>query len=256
MVNDLRAHRLTGLSASSPLIAHALTTWRDYFRFLRRPVLPDSRVAFGRSAVADVALLLVLDLVIVAAFLATVALAERGGVQLPQPIPDDWSPREWFVLAVLIAPPLEEWLFRAGLSGSRRSLIGVAIAWLSFLTLTMAALLGADRHDAGWIYLAWAAVTAVLIAFVRRPAVPVKFAQRFPLFFWLSAVAFGVLHIFNYEEPLGLMPLAMVIPQFTGGTILGYVRVKYGMWANISQHAAFNAILVGLHFAWPDQFPL
>jgi membrane protease YdiL (CAAX protease family) len=230
--------------------------WGDYFRFLRRPVLPDVRVAFGPSAVADVALLLILDLFIVSVFLAVVALAENGGVELPQPVSDELGPREFFVVAVLIAPPLEEWLFRAGLSGSRRSLIGVAITWPLLLALAAAALLGTEAHNAGWIFLAWVAVTAVLLALVQRPIVPVKFAHRFPYFFWLSALAFGVWHIFNYEEPLSLMPLAMVIPQFTGGTILAYARVKYGMWANVAQHATFNAIMLGLHFAWPDQFQL
>ena len=96
------------------------------------------------------------------------------------------------------------------------------------------------------------AATAAVMAFQRNSgSVPDRYRRLFPYAFWITSVVFGLMHMFNYGDPLRLAVLLMVIPQITGGMMLGYVRVKYGMWANIAQHVTHNALVVALFYAWP-----
>jgi membrane protease YdiL (CAAX protease family) len=242
--------------ASSAPVRRLLEYWGGYWRFLKSPALPERRIEFGREAVADVAALLLLDIIIAATFLIAVALAESGGVELPQPIDDDLGPVALLIFVVFVAPPIEEWLFRTPLSGQRRSLIGAAIIWPLLFALTAAALLEPlDGREGLLILGAWLLATGVPLAYlVSDRDAPERFKRRFPYAFWLSSIAFGLMHVFNYEQPFALLPVLMIFPQFTGGTMLAYVRVRYGMWANIAQHSAYNALVMVLYFAWPEQF--
>ena len=212
-----------------------------------------SRVAFG-----EVASLLLLDCIIVALFLGAAVLIEKGGVELPQPIHAEWTPGQFFVLAVLLAPPFEEWLFRAGLLGNRKTLIGVAVGWTLFIGLMALAVPDAvEPWHISWVLPVGIAAGITTGAFMRRDrSWPTEFGRSFPYLFWLSSSAFALVHLSYYEAPLALMTLVMVIPYLTGGTILAYSRVTYGMWANLAQHATYNGLILALHVCWPDQFSL
>ena len=54
--------------------------------------------------------------------------------------------------------------------------------------------------------------------------------------FWLTVLMFGSLAI--------LLPL--VLPQFILGMLLGYVRVRIGLWSAILLHAAHNATALSI----------
>ncbi len=78
------------------------------------------------------------------------------------------------------------------------------------------------------------------------------FAVSFPYIFYMSAISFGVVHIFNYEHYSLLQLLPMIIPQIIGGLILGYVRLQFGLWSAIAMHAMSNGILVSLIWFFPE----
>ncbi len=70
------------------------------------------------------------------------------------------------------------------------------------------------------------------------------FQKYFAFLFYFSAVYFGLIHITNYtgiENAIWLAPL-LVLPQLFGGLELGYVRVHYGLWWAIFNHALNNFI--------------
>ena len=42
------------------------------------------------------------------------------------------------------------------------------------------------------------------------------------------------------------MALPLVLPQLVTGTMLGYLRVHYGLWASIMLHALNNGAFISL----------
>ena len=60
----------------------------------------------------------------------------------------------------------------------------------------------------------------------------------------MMTLIFALAHIFNYEleaNQYWMTPI-LVLPQMLLGLMLGYVRVKYGLWASILAHAMNNLI--------------
>lgn len=72
------------------------------------------------------------------------------------------------------------------------------------------------------------------------------FERLFPGFFWLATLSFALVHLANFDEGSLAILLPLVLPQFILGTMLGYVRVRIGLWAAILLHAAHNATAVSL----------
>ncbi len=71
-----------------------------------------------------------------------------------------------------------------------------------------------------------------------------KFQSYFGLLFYFSAVFFGLIHITNYaniQQLWWLTPL-LVLPQLFGGLELGYIRVQYGLFWAMFNHALNNFI--------------
>uniref|UniRef100_UPI00333E8CD1 CPBP family intramembrane glutamic endopeptidase n=1 Tax=Castellaniella defragrans TaxID=75697 RepID=UPI00333E8CD1 len=78
----------------------------------------------------------------------------------------------------------------------------------------------------------------------------------YPWLYHLSALAFGAVHLYNFQlhaTPAALMPL-LVLPQWFTGLVLGWMRVRRGIGASMLLHAVFNAgplllVLLILRFA-------
>lgn len=209
---------------------------------------------FGRKAVAQVGALLLLDWTVVLILMLAAIAVSSTGVELPQPIDDDWGPWTTFLIVVLLAPPFEELMFRTWLSGERRAIILGIAPWLLLAVLFNAQLLGPLEMQTILILSGcWLVSTIAMIALHWGDrSKSQRFRRRFPYAFWLTAGAFGLMHVFNYEEPAAIGAVLMIIPQFTGGLVLGYVRVRYGMWANIAQHVTHNAAALVLYDIFPD----
>jgi hypothetical protein len=68
---------------------------------------------------------------------------------------------------------------------------------------------------------------------------------NFKVMFYLFALAFGIIHIFNYELSINtflLLPL-LVAPQIIAGMFLGLIRVKVGLLYSILFHALYNGVV-------------
>ncbi|MFZ9004528.1 MAG: CPBP family intramembrane glutamic endopeptidase [Robiginitalea sp.] len=94
---------------------------------------------------------------------------------------------------------------------------------------------------------------AILIAPVVEELVfrgPLWFFRKsryFKWVFWFFTLLFALIHLGNYQgiqNSWYLAPL-LVSPQLTLGIILGFVRVKFGLYLAMAFHAAYNAILLG-----------
>ncbi len=72
------------------------------------------------------------------------------------------------------------------------------------------------------------------------------FTRNYYLFFYLSALGFGLIHLGNHQfsrERL-VLPVVLVLPQVFGGLILGYLRVRYGIRWSILFHMLNNFVLI------------
>jgi len=217
--------------------------WRDYFGFIRNPRLPERKEPFNRAAASSVGWLVLLILVMAALLLGTFSAIEALGVHFPEPSIDIDS-RLLQVLAVTLIPALEEVVFRGWLTGSRLAILAVA-AFIILIAIGPAA-----AQFGIWGIVALLALLAALGAFIfTRPQqrIAERLRSNFPASFWSSTALFAGAHLLNYGVHAPPVALLLILPQFIGGTILAFARVRYGMWANISIHGSLNAAVILAH---------
>lgn len=67
----------------------------------------------------------------------------------------------------------------------------------------------------------------------------------YPIFFYSSVVAFGFVHITNYEfTSIWIYVLApfLVLTQIIGGAIMSYLRIRFNFWLGFMYHALWNFV--------------
>jgi len=157
-----------------------------------------------------------------------------------------------FSMAVLIAPPLEEVLFRLPLRYTPVNLTLPLSLWL----LIILGLFGGLEVIPAISLLPLFCLTFIGCVFLRiwlkekMPATPIhqQYEKRIGWFFYGSALIFGLIHIPNYQlinhSVLLLAPL-LVSPQILLGIFFAFIRLRYGFWWCIFTHAFHNGLLVG-----------
>ncbi|MHA7820298.1 MAG: CPBP family glutamic-type intramembrane protease [Erythrobacter sp.] len=225
------------LAAPAPTMVEE---WRRLGAFLRRPTL-DVQTQDG-SPLLVLARIFTLDMAIMVALVTIAGAVIALGIELPETALAgmEFTPG-LIALVVFGAPVLEEVVFRSWLSGRPGQL-------LALLSLVVAfGLIGAFAGDGSLMalpFLAGGLLGAVASLVLLRDRPPLRwFAWAFPLLFWLSTLAFALVHLANFKEG-GAVLLALVLPQFVLGALLGYVRVRIGLWAAIVLHSAHNATAI------------
>lgn len=102
-----------------------------------------------------------------------------------------------------------------------------------------------------------AVVSAPLIEEVifRAPLTLFKKPLYFKYAFYSTAIIFGYIHLFNYQEINANMILfspILVAPQILVGLYLGFIRVKFGLLWSIALHAVYNGVLMSLFLLVKD----
>lgn len=215
-------------------------SWREFAAFLRRP---QAGAPIGlRAGWRTVAAMLALNLMGLAVLLVLLPLWQHvTGIDGPNAF-KQWPPHYLVPAVVLGAPIIEEWLFRGWLSGRPRAL------WLLACALGAAgslALFVPDYARAGLGLLAMMLVAPTGWAVLRKRPAPEWFGQGYPVIFFTSAIAFGLVHVFNYASP-GLLHLPMVLPQLWAGLTLGFVRTRVGLPGSMLVHGASNGLVLAL----------
>lgn len=156
----------------------------------------------------------------------------------------DLSVSEMFIKAVIIAPLIEESMFRLLLKPKQNNLI------VFLLLMSPSALYTLYNGN----YITFTVITstelAILITILRNTyllKLQKCIIKYFRLFFYFSILSFGFLHIMNFSFPeinlwVILCTPLLVSPQIFMGSILGFVRVKYGFIYSILLHATINGV--------------
>lgn len=86
----------------------------------------------------------------------------------------------------------------------------------------------------------------ILKAFTSQQAIEKIYKRLFPLLFYFSVIAFGLIHITNYVgfEKIWMYTPILVMPQLVIGLFLGYVRVRYGFGWGVLLHGLHNLAIV------------
>lgn len=128
----------------------------------------------------------------------------------------------FFILAVFIIPLFEELIFRLYLRYQYNSVIQIILGFASFGG-TAARQKTNDKLQTIW-------------------------TKYYATVFFISALLFGFIHIFNFEITVNVLLLSplLVAPQIMMGLITGFLRVKQGFLAGYMMHAIHNAIFIGI----------
>lgn len=226
--------------------------WRQFGRFLRSPHLPPHPGRSPGKAQATLRMLW-LDLPIMGVLIGTLTLLTVFGFEMPENVNSTLEPTLFiFATIVIVAPVLEEIAFRSWLSGRPwlMALVGLLVTGLVGVPVTLSLI----DPQGTMPLLNGLAVIFVALAFtaagmLRNATVPGWYREKFPWYFWGSTIAFALIHLGNYTQlswATLIIVLPLVLPQFLLGTMLGYLRVHYGLAPAIALHAAHNTILFGL----------
>ena len=221
---------------------------RAFARYLTRPrrTIREARIGtVSQRWLIALGSLMVLDL---AVLLPLALLADRFGLSHRL---DDVSPPYFFVVGVLIAPCVEELVFRAGLRSSRYSVfIGPALVGLVCATARTTVLVALAALGLGLVAM------AVCARRLRRPGARMAYARRyvkrFPWVFFGYAAAFGLVHASNWTVPSAgawLMLPMLVLPQLFFGLIAGYLRIRDSLRSAIALHMVANLLVLSVGLA-------
>ena len=237
---------MTG-QATSPAVARWTPgEWAAFWRFLRRPELPERVTGIRLAAIAATFRLFALDLLLMAVLIGLLGVASAFGFHIPENAIDnlELSP---LVLALLVvgAPIAEELVFRSWLSG-RAGHVAAAATLVAGVALPIVS--GPQAHPVlllGSLVIAAALAIGLAVWLRKRPAMPF-FARHFAWFYFAGALAFAGAHLTNYTQGMALILLPLVLPQLVAGLIFGFARVTYGLWSDMLLHMMHNALLIGL----------
>ncbi|MEQ5788465.1 CPBP family intramembrane metalloprotease [Erythrobacter sp. NFXS35] len=222
----------------------------DLAGFMVRATPGSGPPGWSTALLAVLALVFALDLTI--GWLAGEALAVlegdgKGGGILPVPREQDTTLAEDLFSFLVLAPLLEELLYRGWLAGRVAALRFAAYGFAAEALFIAALFL--DQSAARIVGLvAVGVVLAGLLQWLatrdRDTQVPRWFTRNFHWFVWGSSLLFGLMHLGNYEavtHPLGIL---VVLPHIIGGLLLAYTRTRLGLGAAIAQHAVYNAVVL------------
>ncbi|CAM4114142.1 CPBP family intramembrane glutamic endopeptidase [Gillisia hiemivivida] len=160
------------------------------------------------------------------------------------------NPWKFVLLAVVIAPVLEEGMFRSLIKPSPNEFIFFLCSWI---LVGAAILIPVDVH---WtLKFGFLLLFITLIYFFLKELIPrafqykaCSFLNRNYISIWMiTSVIFGLVHISNYVDGfrLDFLLFLMIVPRIIAGFYFGKVKVenKSMIWP-IAMHAMNNATVV------------
>lgn len=228
----------------------------DVLQFVRQPVYDVQQTLRTREKVINTAVLLLVKI------MASLTIALVMGAiydvenQSSQSLTERFSPFAYLLLATLFFPLLEEATYRLSLKFKPSYLaITIGAATYTIVTKVVYQTKHSDFETALGMRLAVVAAAALITyLIVSRAAISQTLAQvwqrHFRVIYYVTAVAFAWVHIFNFElSPLNLLLMPLItLPQLISGFLVGYVRVNYGFIYNLASHGLTNLLFTLLAY--------
>lgn len=237
--------------------------WRDavqifpeLWSFLKRPYICQTDYIWTPRIWRQLLMLCLFDLVLIVPMVMYVLgyeeLLTALGTEMPEHQGFDRYDSLWtlFLIAGVVAPLVEEPLFRGWLKGTPRQLMLLALPVVALLLLFV--LRSADdlpssvaRLLAVAIFMAIVGACLEIFHRTRPNDAPVSlFDQYYSHIFWTSALLFRLAHMANYEDGSFWTIAPMVLPQLLIGPVWAFARLRFGLRASILLHGASNSSVV------------
>lgn len=221
----------------------------DAARFMVRPTFANAPTAGVRGAGQVLLATAMVHLALMAAVVGPLWAAGQNAGVLPAPAIPPGSLAASPLAFLVIAPLLEELLFRGWLTGRAAALRFGAAGFAALALLLAGEVLIPDHARIFGFAGAMVAIAGLVhwsVTRSRDAAVPPLFIRHFPVIVWASAALFGLIHLGNFEAISGPLGVGVVLPQVLGGLLLAYVRTRAGLIAAIAYHSAYNALTLVL----------
>lgn len=159
------------------------------------------------------------------------------------------DPLRLVILAVILAPIIEEGMFRTLIKPSPNEFIYFLCVWIFIFALVLV------PENAYWmIKYSFLILFAMVVFIFLKEVIPLKwqwstcyFLERYYLLVWgLSSVIFGMVHIFNYVEgfELNFVLFLLIIPRIIAGYFFGKIKIENGgLGWPILMHAMNNSVV-------------
>lgn len=156
------------------------------------------------------------------------------------------NPVQFFLLAVVIAPLIEEGMFRTLILPTPNEFIFFLSCWLLVIITFFI------PEDANWFIRFSFLSLFLLVTFIAlREFIPVQWQwkvclvlKRYYVGIWiLTSLLFGIVHIYNYVEgfELNLVLVLLIFPRIIAGFFFGNIKIenKSLIWP-VAMHAMNN----------------
>lgn len=228
----------------------------DMLSYWRRPVFHASRERMnGDTLLALVKLLGFSFAAVILISIVTGLLLQGLGLSRPD-VNDDFAEMMkssyFFIGAVILAPLIEEILFRSWLGAVWGVLLVLPLLlWGVVLIVFLQDKALSQSLDLAIVIGMSLLIGAYCIQYCRTASVEGRHKAAlqsiFPFIFWVTAIGFGALHLSNFENSdLGPLSVLIILPQLFMGAVLGYLRMRFGLLCAVAFHAAYNGVLVGI----------
>lgn len=165
------------------------------------------------------------------------------------------TPLKFVILAVILAPIMEEGMFRSIVKPTKNEFIFFLCVWIIVL---MAPLIPEDIFWA--LKFGFLILLAILLFIFLREFIPNSwqvnisyFLNKYYLYVWfLTSVIFGMVHIYNYVDgfQLDFILFIMIFPRIIAGFFFGKIKIENkGLGWSMAMHAMNNATV--LFFLFP-----
>lgn len=148
-------------------------------------------------------------------------------------------------IGVIFAPFYEEVIFRSWLKFKKINIILIIGTLVAFTILAIH-----DSKTVGMIIFPGLLVLfSGLLIIMSRARISRFIESYFKYFFYGTVLLFGLVHATNFKgNPWIILAFAPILgsPQLLLGYILGFIRMKYGLFYSILFHVSVNAVFLPL----------
>jgi len=165
------------------------------------------------------------------------------------------TPFKFMILAVILAPIMEEGMFRSIVKPSKNELIFFICTWIIVIAAPYI------PEDIYWaLKFGFLILLAILLFVFLREFIPNSwlvnisyFLNKYYIYVWfLTSVIFGMVHIYNYVEgfKLDFILFIMIFPRIIAGFFFGKIKIENkGLGWSMAMHAMNNTTV--LFFLFP-----
>jgi membrane protease YdiL (CAAX protease family) len=143
-----------------------------------------------------------------------------------------------YLSIVIIAPILEEIIFRYGLRYSKT--IITCLTWIPLYWLIKYTVSESNFTMA----IVFSLLPIPIIRFALKPfdiQLEKLWKRYFPFIFHVFAITFGLVHLSNYSHINNyFLAIPLVSSQTVSGYVLGFIRMKFGLIYSMGIHSAWN----------------